>query len=193
MKKRGVLKSDNLNVSTLFLMPITGIPEKIYYNLGSKGLINVYCFCENIDYEFPVLFLLFDNEKLTATIHTVFNKLKKCPNYLETLDTDAGTVVVFKIMPEFIQDYHLILNGMYSKTSDKYKNLFPQTKVITENGKAKKVYTFFYHIFNKTEFWKNILKEELGYSKETSLFDEIDLYNIPKRSDETIHANIVYS
>lgn len=192
MEQGGILKKDNVNISTLFLIPITGIPEKDYYNLEKKGLLNVYCFCENVEYEFPVLFLLFDPNKFNKGTPLIFNKLKKCENYLETLDSDAGTIMIFKIIPDFIEDYHLILNGMYSKTSDKYKKLFPETRMITEEGKIKKVYTLFYHVFNRTEFWKNRLKVELGYPKESNLFDEIDLYNIPRKEDETIHTTIVY-
>ena len=56
----------------------------------------------------------FDEFYLNVTSHK---------NYKDSYEKERVLVLIFEVSPEFISDYHLVLQGLYSKISDKAKGL----------------------------------------------------------------------
>lgn len=131
------------------------------------------------------LFFLFNNKKLKL------EEIKKVVNSLTTVPVDVVfsyelindySMVVVDFPVEFVPDYDNIVKGIYSKLSEQFKVIFPETReVLNEKGqRLGQEYTIYYHIFNKTEWLKNIWCERLGLFE---LDDKLELWSKPDDND----------
>lgn len=160
------------NISTIFLLPCLQIKQDTKDRFYSQGFVNTYLFFDKTQYEyFTPLYLLFKPEAFNIDFYKFMLQLEKNQNYIETLDYPNGQVVfVFRIPKRYDRDYRLFLSGKYSRFSKEFKNNFPLkvykvdhkgTLIKGTNGWQQED-SIFYHIFNKTEYLKDIYRENLG-------------------------------
>ena len=134
------------------------------------------------------LFILFKNKKLNL------EEIKKVVTALSTVPVDVVfsyelvndySMVVLDFPVEFVPDYDHIVNGKYSKLSDQFKVVFPETREVFNEKKQRlgKEYTLYYHIFNKTEWLKNFWMERLGL---VELDEKLELWSPPTQKEDLI-------
>jgi len=131
------------------------------------------------------LFLLFKNKKLNL------EEIKKVLTTLTTVPVDVVfayelvndyCMVVLDFPVEFISDYDHIVNGRYSKLSEQFKVVFPETRDAFNEKKQRlgKEYTIYYHIFQKSDWLKEFWCERLGL---VELDEKLELWSKPEKED----------
>lgn len=187
------------NVSTIFLLPATGIALKMREYFLKFGFVNTYI-SSDISYPFPCLYILFQPEKFDKGTLGFFNELEKEKNFIESFDfNDNKVVFVFRIPKKFDRDYNIFLRGKYSKMSRAFMELFPKEVYVYDNrgkpvknsfGSYLKEPSQFYHIFNRTEYLKQKWAEKLNIDLEM-FTDNDELYNIQDPIKETMNTSII--
>lgn len=132
-----------------------------------------------------LLFLLFKNKKIgLEQMKKIVTDLAAIPVQIVfsyELVNDYSMIVV-DFPEKYIQDYDFITQGKYSKLSDSFKDKFPVSREVS-NSKGQRMgreYTIYYHIFNKTDWLKNVLMERLGLME---LDDKLELWSSPDQTD----------
>lgn len=186
------------NISTIFLLPSTGIALRMREYFPKFGFVNTYI-SSDISYPFPCLYILFQPDKLDRGTISFFKELEKESNFIESFDLEKGQIVfTFRIPKKFDRDYNIFLTGKYSKMSKSFKDLFPKEVYVYDNkGKAVKNNfgsylkepSKFYHIFNRTEYLKQKWAEKLNIDLEM-FTDDNELYDIQDPVKETLNTLI---
>lgn len=179
---------DKYNITTLFLTKF--IFGNNFELLKKIGLVDTYTQDPSImemitlNEKQRLLFILFKNKKMS---HEEMKKI-----VLELVEIPVSAVFSYELVNEhcivvldfpdlFIEDYDNVLQGKYSKLSNRFKSKFPSTIEVTEDKKViGKEYTIYYHIFNKTQWLKDRWMDRLGLME---LSDNLELWRIPEEKD----------
>ena len=190
MRQLGV-KTDN--VSTVFLFPCLSIRQELVRQFSEFGFVTTYLYWDKHEYPFNVMFLLFQPSEFTLGFHNFVQAMEKSINFVETIDVANKVVLVYKVPAKFVTDYLLFLNGAYSLTSPDFKACFKLKDykmdasgkfIRTSTGSYETEYTAYWHIFNKTEYWRNQLLERLG--EDTRIPEGSELYEKCDINKETL-------
>ena len=150
-----MIKHDK-NITTIFIVPTLGVTSKI---LKENGYIRGYLKDQNcnVDYDFGQhVFLLFKPTDLKSFNFFLEEQYETNQLIIEDYNIDDNQIiVVYKLIEDLKEDYNLIFNSEYSKTSKKFQSLFPK-KVIIDGFPRKSLQRL---IFNKDEallnYWEN--------------------------------------
>lgn len=149
------------NISTLFMVKLLDINSD---KLNKVGFING--FVKDVNHECnyeDCLYLLFKPSDMDIFRDFIEDQYEKTKDIIEDYDYEGGyVVVVYKLNPEFKEDYMLIRQGLYSKTSKEFQSLFPKVIKIIKNGKHRDEISLQYRIFNKTQDLINFWEDKLG-------------------------------
>ena len=153
-------------ITSIFMVPTLGYPKD---SLKNNGFINGYICDEERDVQYEnAVYLLFKPKNLDKFREFLDEEYERTKSIIEDYDYPNGyVVVVYKLDESLFEDFKLIREGRYSKTSEKFKELFPKyISVENERGKLKDHLSLQYRIFNKTEdlveFWEDKLGLTLG-------------------------------
>lgn len=187
------------NVSTVFLLPGIEIKSELKNRFYNFGFINTFLTCPPLTYPWPVLYIVFRPQVIDLDFMRFADELQKNTNFIDTLDAGGGKVLmVYRVPKRFLRDYELFLEGKYSKLSPEYRRCFQMEQFkldahdrpIKEQGRYVKEYTDFYHIFNRTEYIKDIWKERLGYRADEHILDDMELYSKQDPLRETLEEEL---
>lgn len=166
----GIREADDLNCTTIFLLPVTGHQRK---DLLKHGFIEAYLDDKNHEPHYRnAVYLLFKPEDMESLQSFIDKEYRLRNDILEDYDYSGGyVVVVYKIPQKYIDDYKLFLEGKYSKFSEQYKRLFPEMAETTNKaGDKEMMYTVPYLVFVKgkpiKEYWENKLGVKLDKDME---------------------------
>jgi hypothetical protein len=131
--------------------------------LEKMGFING--FTQDVDHDCiyeDCVYLLFKPIDMDLFRDFIDSEYERTSNIVEDYDYEGGyVVVVYKLDPRFKKDYELIRQGLYSKTSKEFQNVFPKVVKIMKNGKHRDEISLQYRIFNRTQdlitFWQDKL------------------------------------
>ena len=145
-------------ISTIFIAPTLNIPRK---DKEENEFLNAYIKDVNkeINYE-NALYLLYKPTDMFRFNKFLEEEKFKHKNILDDYDYEGGyVVVVYRLDSQFKNDFQLVKEGKYSKTSPKFQKLFPKViKIVYSRGLHKDELSLQYRIFNKTndlkEFWE---------------------------------------
>ena len=158
-------------ITTIFMVPTLQVPKDA---LKNNGFINGYSRDVQNDKEYEnCIYLLFLPENLDMFREFLDNEYERTVQVIDDYDYEGGlVVVVYQLNPIFDPDFKLVREGKYSKTSVEFKSLFPESLVITKNGKPTEVVSLQYQIFNKTEGLVTFWEEKFGmeFEKEQELW-----------------------
>jgi hypothetical protein len=153
-------------ITSIFMVPTLGYPKD---SLQNNGFINGYIFDKERDVQYEnSVYLLFKPKNLDKFREFLDEEYERTKSIIEDYDYSNGyVVVIYKLNESLFEDFKLIKEGKYSKTSEDFKKLFPKyISVENERGKFKDHLSLQYRIFNKTEdlveFWENKLGVDLG-------------------------------
>ena len=147
-------------MTTLFMVKPLGIGIE---KLDKMGFING--FIQDVDHDCiyeDCVYLLFKPHDMDLFRDFIDSEYERTNNIVEDYDYEGGYVVmIYKLNPNFKNDYQLVRQGLYSKTSKDFQNLFPKIVKIMKNGKHRDEISLQYRIFNKTQdlitFWEDKL------------------------------------
>jgi hypothetical protein len=138
------------SITTIFMVPtlkigIDTLKENGFINAFIKDKINPEkhedCIFLVFHPESPSKFRKFLNLEYDRTNAIIYDY--DCPN--------GFVVVVYKLDPKFENDFLLIRQSKYSKTSPLFKAQFPEKVEVEIEGEMRKEFSLQYRIFNKTQ------------------------------------------
>jgi hypothetical protein len=168
-------------ITSIFMVPTLKVPKDALIN---NGFINGYINDINKEEVYNnSIYLLFNPINLDKFREFLDEEYERTKSIIEDYDYKNGyVVVVYSLDEEFKDDFKLIKEGKYSKTSEKFKELFPkEISVKGLNSIPKKELSLQYRIFNKTEdlieFWEDKLGVDLNsvIGKDFEVWEGFDL------------------
>jgi hypothetical protein len=149
-------------ITSIFIVPTLKIDKD---KLKDNGYINGYAKDETPDaanYE-NCVYLLFKPSNLDKFRNFLDGEYEKTKSVIDDYDYEDGyIVVVYKLNPKFNKDYKLVKEGLYSRTSREFQELFPKIVKIVKNGLHRDEISLQYRVFNKTEDMIVFWEEKLG-------------------------------
>ena len=149
------------SITTLFMVKPIGIGIE---KLEKVGFINGFVRDVSHDsvYE-DCVYLLFKPHDMDLFRDFIDSEYERTDNIVEDYDYEGGyVVVVYKLDPNFKKDHELVRQGLYSKTSKDFQNLFPKVVKIVKNGRHRDEISLQYRIFNRTQDLINFWEDKLG-------------------------------
>jgi len=149
------------NITSIFMVPTLQIPKD---SLNLNCFINAYIKDLRKDHHYDnSIYLLFKPTNLDKFREFLDDEYDRTKNIIEDYDYENGyVVIVYMLDVNYINDFNLIKQGKYSKTSIKFQKLFSKTVKINKNGSFADEYSLQYRIFNKTEDLINFWEDKIG-------------------------------
>ena len=149
------------SITTLFMVKPLGLSIE---KLDKVGFING--FTQDVEHDCiyqDCVYLLFKPTDMDVFRDFIDSEYERTDNIVEDYDYEGGyVVVVYKLDPKFNKDYQLVRQGLYSKTSKDFQNVFPKIVKIMKNGKHRDEISLQYRIFNRTQDLINFWEDKLG-------------------------------
>lgn len=159
------------------------VPTLMVPNEGFKyhGFVNAYIkdLERDVQYE-DVIYVLFKPENMDNFRVFLESEYDRTENIIEDYDYDGGFVVlVYKLNPELKEDFELVKQGKYSKTSDNFKHQFKKAVKITLKGKSRDEISLQWQIFKKATHLREYWEEKLGvdFDEEQEVWGEFSEEN----------------
>ena len=148
------------NVTTLFLVRPIGLTP---LDIDKYGFINAFVGDANQDHQYEnCIYLLFKPSDMDSFMDFIEDQRQK-NDVVDDYDYNDGyVVIVFRMNLLYSSDYELVKQGLYSKTSRTFQNLFPKVIKIVKNGKHRDEISLQYRIFNRTQDLIDFWEEKLG-------------------------------
>jgi hypothetical protein len=148
-----------MTITRIFILPtIVNINKK---ELKENGFINCFIADNTSDIKYEdCIFLLFKPEFPGRFRKFLNREYDRTRSIVADYDKFRGmTVLVYKLNKDFLSDYELIRKSQYSKTSKRFKDIFPEYVEVLKDGISRKELSLQYRIFNKTpdlvKYWKD--------------------------------------
>lgn len=168
-------------ISSIFLVPTLKINRE---KLEKCGYLNGYVRDVNRDMNYGenTVSLLFhppNKELFQEFVDAEY--LKSGSDLIDDYDLGEGYVVlVYNLKKKFKDDYKLIKQGKYSKTSDEFQELFPKvTKIVSKLGLHRDEVSLSHKIFKKTDDLRSYWEEKLAvdFKENMEVWDGFDENN----------------
>ena len=147
-------------ITSIFMVPTLKIDREL---LKENGFVNAYTIDKRRDAQYEgCVYLLFKPKDLDKFRTFLDKEYERTKAVIDDYDYEDGyVVVVYKLDTKWKKDFGLIREGLYSKTSEKFQNLFPKIiQVRTEKG-HKQGPALLHRIFRRSseliEFWEEKL------------------------------------
>jgi len=145
-------------ITSIFMVPTLKIGRDI---LRENGFINAFI-KDNMNhtkYE-DCVFLLFHPDSPSKFRKFLNLEYDRTRTIIDDYDYPNGFVVaIYKLDKEFENDFTLVRQSKYSKTSSDFQAQFPKKVEVEIEGKKREEYSLQYRIFNKTkdlvDYWMN--------------------------------------
>ena len=147
-------------ITSIFMVPTLKIDRE---ELKTNGFLNGYSMDKRRDTQYnDCVYLLFKPKDLDKFRLFLDGEYERTKSVIDDYDYEDGfVVVVYKLNAKWKKDFGLIREGLYSKTSEQFQNMFPKIiQVTTEKGK-KQGPALQHRIFRKSDeliqFWEEKL------------------------------------
>lgn len=112
-------------ITSIFMMPTLNINRDSLFN---NGYVDAYIDDKNKQYPYEqMLYLLFKPQDLQLFKNFLDQEYERTKQIIEDYDYEEGfVVVVYALDKRWSNDFELIKESKYSKTSKEFQNLFPK-------------------------------------------------------------------
>ncbi len=151
------------------MVPTLKIPKDA---LKSNNFLNAYIEDNRKKEQYTdCIYLLFKPLDFDKFREFLDSEYERSDNVIDDYDYEKGyVVVVYKLNEDYKEDFSLIREGKYSKTSSEFQSLFSPVLKIIKNGLHRDEMSLQYRIFKKTtdliEFWETTLEIVFEESQE---------------------------
>lgn len=146
-------------ITTIFMVPTLKIPR---VELEDNRFINGFVKDGMNDLEYNnCIFLLFKPRQLDRFREFLDKEYERTAQIIDDYDYPNGfVVVVYKLDDDYMEDFKLIRQGKYSKTSPNFQEMFPKVvKIVNSRGLHRDEISLQYRVFNRTDdlirFWED--------------------------------------
>lgn len=171
-------------VSSIFFVPTLRIDRD---KLKENNFINAYFKDKGLDVQYEdCAYLLFKPQDLANFNNFLDEERDRTPTIVDDYDYDGGYVVlVYTLDPKYKQDFDLIRQGRYSKTSKEFQNIFPKLAEIILDGKRHKLDSLQHRIFTKNPDLKSHWEDKI----DVELKGDMELWEGFDEENETLDIN----
>jgi len=184
------IKQIRKTITTIFMVPTLKIPRG---ELKNNGFINGFARDAMRDVQYKdAIYLLFRPFQIDRFRDFLDNEYERTRHIIDDYDyPDGFVVVVYKLNTKFENDFKLVREGKYSRTSREFQNEFPKVvKIVNEGGLHRDEISLQYRVFKRTDdlvkFWEdkfNVVftdEQEIWYGfdeeKETLTEEKLNSY-----------------
>jgi hypothetical protein len=164
------------NITSIFMVPTLKVPKDA---LRGNGFINAYIKDARREDQYKdSIYLLFKPENLDKFREFLDSEYERTKSVIEDYDYEDGyVVVVYQLDQKYKNDFNLVKQGRYSKTSTDFQKLFPKVVKIVRNGLHKDEISLQYRIFNKAEDLVNFWEEKLGIDLVETIGEDFEVWD----------------
>lgn len=176
------------NITSIFMVPTLKVPKDA---LRGNDFINAYVKdARKEDCYDECIYLLFKPENLNKFREFLDSEYERTKAVIEDYDYEDGfVVVVYKLDDKYKNDFVLVKEGKYSKTSLQFQKLFPKVIKITRNGLHKDEVSLQYRIFNKAEDLVSFWEDKLGIDLIEIVGDDFEVWEGWDESKEILELD----
>jgi len=172
-------------ITSIFIVPTLSIGRE---KLLDNGFVNGYIKDGRKDVQYEdCIYILFKPENLDKFKEFLDEEYERTKQIVDDYDYEDGfVVVVYMLSSKLEEDFKLIKQGKYSKTSKKFQEIFPKVVKLKRNNLYKDEISLQYRIFNRTEdlvsFWEDKFDMELDQDTEVweGFFEENETLDLDK-------------
>lgn len=152
-----VKKEKRMTITSIFMVATLKIPGD---KLRENNFLNAYSKDDMREVQYKdAIYLLFKPDDLDKFRYFLDGEYERTKQIIDDYDYPNGfVVVVYKLNMNFSDDFNLVRQGKYSKTSKLFQSQFPRTLTININGMDREEVSLQYRVFNKTKdlirFWE---------------------------------------
>ena len=170
------------------MVPTLKVPKDA---LKNNGFINAYIRDARREDQYKeCIYLLFKPENLDKFREFLDDEYERTKSVIEDYDYEDGyVVVVYQLNEKYKNDFSLVKEGKYSKTSVEFQKLFPKVVKIVRNGLHKDEISLQYRIFNKNEDLINFWEEKLGIDFKTTFGNDFEVWEGWDESKEILELD----
>jgi len=170
------------------MVPTLKVPKD---TLKQNGFINAYIKDDRKEDSYKEsVYLLFKPDDLDKFREYLDNEYERTKSIIEDYDYEDGfVVVVYQLNNKYRDDFKLIKQGKYSKTSKDFQKMFPKIVKIVKNGLSKDELSLQYRIFNKSEELVEFWEEKLGIDLENIMGNDFEVWEGWDETKEILELN----
>lgn len=162
-------------ITSIFMVPTLKIDRN---KLIENGFINGYLSDERRDVQHRnAVCLLFKPTNLDKFREFLVDETERTNNIIDDYDYEEGyVVIVYKLDDKWKEDFMLIREGLYSRTSEDFQKMFSKVIKIVKNGLHKDEISLQYRIFRKTDDLKQYWEDRLDivFTDDMEVWDGFD-------------------
>ena len=162
-------------ITSIFMVPTLKINRE---KLIENGYINGYLSDSRRDVQYRnAVYLLFKPANLDRFREFLTEEYDRTTYILDDYDYEDGyVVVVYQLNPMWREDFMLIKEGLYSRTSNEFQKDFTKVIKIVKNGLHRDEISLQYRIFKKTDdlkqYWEDRL--DITFTDDMEVWDGFD-------------------
>lgn len=156
-------------ITSIFMVPTLKIPRN---ELKNNGFLNGYSRDNMREVQYDnAIYLLFRPTQVDKFREFLDSEYERTRDIIDDYDyPDGFVVVVYRLDQKYKDDYALVRQGKYSRTSSAFQEEFTKSVTITVMGVEKEELSLQYRVFNKTEdlvsFWEKKFDVTFGPDQE---------------------------
>lgn len=139
--------------------------ERVRKQMTENGLVNVFIKDKGREVQYDnCVYFLYKPDDMDRFRDFLEEEYERTSAVIDDYDYEGGyVVVVYQLSPVWLEDYELIKQSLYSKTSKEFQDLFPRVVHITDAvGLRKDTLSLPFRVFNKTQDLVDELEKEFG-------------------------------
>jgi len=150
-------------IASIFVVPTLKISRD---DLKDNGYINGYMADIRRDVQYQnAVYLLFKPDNLDKFREFLEKESERTRMLLDDYDYEDGfVVVVYTLDNKWKKDFALIREGLYSKTSQEFQDLFPKVIKIMKNNLHRDEISLQHRIFKKTDDLRQYWEDKIDIS-----------------------------
>jgi hypothetical protein len=165
-------------IASIFVVPTLKINRD---DLKENGYINGYMSDTRRDAQYKnAVYLLFKPDNLDKFREFLDKESERTKSLLDDYDYEDGyVVVVYTLENKWKKDFALIKEGLYSKTSKEFQDLFPKVIKIMKNNLHRDEISLQHRIFRKSEdlrqYWED--KIDISFTDDMEVWEGFQIEN----------------
>jgi hypothetical protein len=165
-------------ITTIFIVPTLKINRD---NLKENGYLNGYLSDVRKDIQYKdAVYLLFQPTNLDKFREFLDGETERTKQLIDDYDYEDGFVVlVYTLDKKWKKDFALVREGLYSKTSKEFQDIFPKVLKVMKNNTHRDERSLQNRIFTKCEelrqYWED--KLDITFTDDMEVWDGFSIEN----------------
>ena len=174
--------------TSIFMIPTLGIKKEF---LEENNCINAFCSDSKRDIQYEdAVYLLFKPTDLDKFKSFLDSERERTKALIDDYDYEGGYIVlVYQLDKKWKNDFQLIKEGKYSKTSNDFQQIFPKVRKMVIDGKQADQISLQWRIFKKTEDMREFWENDEKWGSGVRFTEDMEVWPIWKEEREILNID----